>query len=176
MARTPALRSSVSRAAWARIELLAMDVDGVLTDGRVTISSDGTESKQFSILDGFGLVRLARAGVHVAWISGRASGSTTSRANELKIAHVIQGRLDKGTALQELAVKLGLTAAQCAYIGDDTIDVSAIQWAGIGIAVPDAMPSAKNAARYVTRRAGGAGAVREICELIAAARGLTFTP
>jgi len=165
-----------SQADWAKIELLAMDVDGVLTDGRVTISSDGTESKQFSILDGFGLVRLARAGVHVAWISGRASGSTTARANELKIAHVVQGRVDKGAALQELAAKLGVTAAQCAYIGDDTIDLSAINWAGIGIAVPNGMPNVLAAARHVTQRAGGFGAVREVCEQIASAKGLTFAP
>jgi 3-deoxy-D-manno-octulosonate 8-phosphate phosphatase (KDO 8-P phosphatase) len=165
-----------SKSEWAKIQLLAMDVDGVLTDGRIAISSDGTESKQFSILDGFGLVRLARTGVHVAWISGRASGSTTARANELKIAHVIQGRVDKGAALQELADKLGLAADQCAFIGDDTIDVSAIQWAGIGVAVPNAMPNVLAAARHVTARAGGFGAVREVCEQIASAKGLSFAP
>ncbi len=153
-----------------------MDVDGVLTDGRVTISSDGTESKQFSILDGFGLVNLAKAGVHIAWISGRASGSTTIRAKELKIAHVIQGRIDKGAALQELAAQLGLTAEQCAYIGDDTIDVSAITWAGVGIAVPNAMPNVLAAADHVTQRVGGSGAVREICEQIASAKGLSLEP
>jgi len=163
-----------SRAAWAKIELLAMDVDGVLTDGRVTISSDGTEAKQFSILDGFGLVRLARAGIHVAWISGRASAATTARASELKIAHVIQGRADKGPALQELANKLGLTAEQCAYIGDDTIDVSAIKWAGNGIAVPNGMPNVLAAARHVTQRSGGFGAVREVCEQIATAKDLVL--
>jgi len=168
--------SKASKTAWAKIALLAMDVDGVLTDGRVTISSDGTESKQFSILDGFGLVRLAQAGVHVAWISGRASGSTTARAKELKISHVIQGRVDKGAALQELAAHLGLTAEQCAYIGDDTIDVSAITWAGVGIAVPNAMPNVLAAADHVTQRAGGFGAVREVCEQIASAKGLTFEP
>ncbi|MFT3782379.1 MAG: HAD-IIIA family hydrolase [Nibricoccus sp.] len=170
------LKPAPTQAEWAKIELLAMDVDGVLTDGRVTISSDGTESKQFSILDGFGLVRLARAGVHVAWISGRASGATTSRANELKIAHVVQGRVDKGKALQELATELGLRAEQCAFIGDDTIDISAIEWAGIGIAVPNGMPNVQAAARHVTNRHGGFGAVREVCEQIAAAKGLTFAP
>jgi 3-deoxy-D-manno-octulosonate 8-phosphate phosphatase (KDO 8-P phosphatase) len=153
-----------------------MDVDGVLTDGRVTISSDGTEAKQFSILDGLGLVRLVRSGVHVAWISGRPSGATTARANELKIPHLIQGRIDKITALQELATQLGLTAKQCAYIGDDDIDTPAILWAGIGISVPDAMPLPLAAADYVTRRHAGFGAVREICEHIAAARGLSFSP
>jgi 3-deoxy-D-manno-octulosonate 8-phosphate phosphatase (KDO 8-P phosphatase) len=169
-------RAKASQADWARIELLAMDVDGVLTDGRVCISSDGTESKQFSILDGLGQVRLMRAGVHVAWISGRASGSTTARANELKIPYVIQGRVDKLTALQELATKLGYSREQCAYMGDDIIDVTAIAWAGVGVAVPDAMPVALDAASYVTSRAGGFGAVREVCEQITSAKGLTFAP
>jgi 3-deoxy-D-manno-octulosonate 8-phosphate phosphatase (KDO 8-P phosphatase) len=169
-------RAKASQADWARIQLLATDVDGVLTDGRVTIASDGTESKQFSVLDGLGQVRLMRAGVHVAWISGRASGSTTARASELKIPHVIQGRVDKLAALQELAAKLGLTREQCAYIGDDIIDVAAIAWAGVGVSVPDAMPVALAAASYITHRAGGFGAVREVCEQIASAKGLIFEP
>lgn len=169
-------KANPSPAEWARIELLAMDVDGVLTDGRIAISSDGTETKQFSILDGLGLVHLMRAGVQVAWISGRASGSTTARATELKIQHVIQGRTDKLEALQELATKLGLAPEQCAYIGDDIIDVTAIAWAGVGVAVPDAMPVALAAASYVTDREGGFGAVREVCEQIASAKGLTFVP
>lgn len=169
-------KANPSPSEWARIELLAMDVDGVLTDGRIAISSDGTETKQFSILDGLGLVHLMRAGVQVAWISGRASGSTTARATELKIQHVIQGRTDKLEALQELATKLGLAPEQCAYIGDDIIDVTAIAWAGVGVAVPDAMPVALAAASYVTDREGGFGAVREVCEQIASAKGLTFVP
>jgi 3-deoxy-D-manno-octulosonate 8-phosphate phosphatase (KDO 8-P phosphatase) len=167
-------RTKASAAAWARIKLLAMDVDGVLTDGRVTISSDGTEAKQFSIVDGLGLVRLMRLGVPVAWISGRASGSTSARANELKIPHLVQGRIDKITALQELAAQLGVSREECAYIGDDVIDVAAIAWAGVGVAVPDGMPSAIKAASYVTHRTGGFGAVREVCEQIASAKGLAI--
>lgn len=147
-----------------------MDVDGVLTDGTVRISSDGTESKAFSILDGMGLKRLERAGIAVAWISGRASGATTVRATELKIPHVIQGRTDKLAALQELAASLGLTPAECAYMGDDDIDAPAIAWAGVGVSVPGAMPAAIEAARLVTRRSAGHGAVREICELLLASR------
>lgn len=147
-----------------------MDVDGILTDGTVQISSDGTESKSFSILDGMGLKRLEKAGIAVAWISGRPSGSTTARAAELKIPHLIQGRTDKLVALQELAARLGFTAAECLYMGDDDIDAPAIAWAGIGASVPDAMPAALAAADYVTRRPAGRGAVREICELILNAR------
>ena len=162
--------SPISKKRWAAIRLFAMDVDGVLTDGTVRISSDGTESKNFSILDGMGLKRLDKAGVAVAWISGRASRATTARAVELKIPHVIQGRIDKLVALQELAAKLKLTPAQCAYMGDDDIDAPAIAWAGIGIAPSAAMPAALDAADIVPQRAAGHGAVREICELLLAAR------
>jgi 3-deoxy-D-manno-octulosonate 8-phosphate phosphatase (KDO 8-P phosphatase) len=143
-----------------------MDVDGVLTDGTVLISSDGTEAKAFSILDGHGLKQLAKAGIAVAWISGRASGATSVRATELKIPHVIQGRVDKQEALAELATQLGLAAEQCAYMGDDVIDAPAIAWAGVGIAPPEAMESALAAADYVTTRPAGRGAVREVCERI----------
>jgi 3-deoxy-D-manno-octulosonate 8-phosphate phosphatase (KDO 8-P phosphatase) len=155
---------------WFAIRLFAMDVDGVLTDGTVQISSDGTEAKNFSVLDGMGLKRLEKAGVVVAWISGRPSGATTARANELKIPHVIQGRTDKLVALQELAAKLKLAPAQCVYMGDDDIDAPAIAWAGIGVAPAASMPAALAAADVVPKRAAGHGAVREICELILAAR------
>jgi 3-deoxy-D-manno-octulosonate 8-phosphate phosphatase (KDO 8-P phosphatase) len=155
---------------WSAIRLFAMDVDGVLTDGTVQISADGTEAKNFSVLDGMGLVRLRNAGIAVAWISGRASGATTIRATELKIPHLIQGRTDKLAALQELATKLALDAAQCAYMGDDDIDAPAIAWAGIGVAPSQAMPAALAAADVVPARPAGHGAVREICELILAAR------
>jgi 3-deoxy-D-manno-octulosonate 8-phosphate phosphatase (KDO 8-P phosphatase) len=163
-------KSKIRPAAWARIRLFAMDVDGVLTDGTVLISSDGTEAKAFSIFDGLGIVRLNRAGIAVAWISGRASGATLRRAQELKIPHLIQGRTDKLAALQELAARLRLTAAQCAYMGDDDIDAPAIAWAGIGAAPPEAMPVARAAAGFVAGRPAGRGAVREVCEQILAAQ------
>jgi len=164
------MQPSIPKLPWSAIRLFAMDVDGVLTDGTVRISSDGTESKNFSILDGMGLKRLEKAGVAVAWISGRPSGATTARATELKIPHLIQGRTDKLAALQELALKLALSPEQCAYMGDDDIDAPAIAWAGIGIAPSDSMPAALAAADLVPQRAAGQGAVREICELILAAR------
>jgi 3-deoxy-D-manno-octulosonate 8-phosphate phosphatase (KDO 8-P phosphatase) len=160
----------ISRARWMRIRLFAMDVDGVLTDGTVQISSDGTETKTFSILDGLGLKRLEQAGILTAWISGRPSSATQRRAIELKIPHVIQGRIDKISALQELAGKLGLAAAECAYMGDDDIDAPAMQWAAIGIAPKSAMPATHAAADYITQRPAGQGAVREICEHLLRAR------
>ena len=147
-----------------------MDVDGVLTDGTVQIAADGMEAKSFSILDGHGLRKLERAGVIVAWISGRSSGATAVRATELKIPHVIQGRTDKLMALQEVASLVGVTAEQCVYMGDDDIDAPAMAWAGIGVAPREAMPTALAAADYVTQRPAGRGAVREICEHLLAAR------
>ena len=166
------MKALIPPARWAAIRLFAMDVDGILTDGTIHVSSDGVETKTFSILDGMGLVQLRKHNIPTAWISGRASGATTVRAEELKIPHLVQGRVDKITALQELAAELNLTADQIVYMGDDDID-TAIAWAGIGVTVPDAMPLPFAAADYVTRRPAGKGAVREICEHILAAHGHT---
>ncbi len=163
-------RKAPTRGAWARIRLFAMDVDGVLTDGTLFVSSDGTESKGFSIIDGLGLKLLIASGLELAWISGRQSGATARRAAELKIPHVIQGRHDKLAALRELAASLGIALRDCAYMGDDVIDAPAIAAAGIGISVPTALPPALAAAACVTRRLPGHGAVREVCDLLLAAR------
>lgn len=175
MAKTkPSVRNRKSagrrRLPWAGIRLFAMDVDGVLTNGTVQIHADGSESKNFSILDGMGLVRLRKHGIATAWISGRPSGVTTHRARELQIPHVIQGRTDKLMALQQLAAELGLKAGQICYMGDDDIDAPAIAWAGIGVAPSDAMAAALRAARFIPARPAGRGAVREVCEQILAAR------
>jgi 3-deoxy-D-manno-octulosonate 8-phosphate phosphatase (KDO 8-P phosphatase) len=166
--------SKITKTSWAAIRLFAMDVDGILTDGTVIIHSDGVESKTFSILDGLGLVRCREAGLALAWISGRSSGASAGRAAELKIPHLIQGRIDKLAALKELAVYLNLAPAQVCYMGDDDIDAPALRWAGISVTVPTAMPAALAAARYTTRLPAGRGAVREICEHLLAARGLKF--
>ncbi|MBC8010541.1 MAG: HAD-IIIA family hydrolase, partial [Burkholderiales bacterium] len=161
-------------ARWAAIKLFAMDVDGILTDGTIHISSNGVETKTFSILDGMGLVRLGKHGIATAWISGRASQASTARATELKIPHLVQGRTDKLDALQELAAELDISHDQIVYMGDDDIDAAAIQWAGIGVTVPDAMPAALAVADYLTARHAGRGAVREVCEHILRAQGHTF--
>ncbi|HEY9250634.1 MAG TPA: HAD-IIIA family hydrolase [Rariglobus sp.] len=167
------MKALIPPARWAAVRLFAMDVDGILTDGTIHVSADGVETKTFSILDGMGLVQLRKHGIATAWISGRASGATSVRAEELKIPHLVQGRTDKITALQELAASLSLSADQIVYMGDDNIDTAAIQWAGIGVTVPGAMPLPFAAADYVTRRPAGKGAVREVCEHILAARGQT---
>jgi 3-deoxy-D-manno-octulosonate 8-phosphate phosphatase (KDO 8-P phosphatase) len=169
------MKALIPSTRWAAVRLFAMDVDGILTDGTVEIHSDGTESKRFSILDGMGLVQLRKHGVITAWISGRASGATTVRATELQIPHLVQGRTDKITALKELAATLNLGAEQIVYMGDDNIDTAAIQWAGIGVSVPDAMPEPFTAADYITRRPAGRGAVREVCDHILAACNPTHT-
>lgn len=155
---------------WSRLKLLATDVDGVLTDGSIHVASDGTETKTFNVLDGLGMVRLLRDDVVVAWISGRASGATTVRAEELKIPHLVQGRVDKETALKELAAALGFGAEVCAYVGDDDIDAGALRWAGIGITVPHAVEAARAAADCTTQRLAGHGAIREVCDQILAHR------
>ena len=168
----PPAKPPVATARWARIKLFAMDVDGVLTDGTVLVSSDGSEAKAFSVLDGLGLARLRDHGIQLAWISGRFSGATTKRAEELRIPHLIQGRHDKANALKELVTQLGVERDDFCYMGDDDIDVGAMIFAGIGISPPGGMPAALAAADYVTARPAGAGAVREVCNLILQARGV----
>lgn len=143
----------------------------MLTDGSIYVLGDGREAKRFSVLDGLGIVRLHKLGIATAWISGRHSDATARRAAELKVPHVILGRSDKREALMELAASLGFSPGEVCYMGDDDIDAGAIEWAGIGATVPDAMPAALAAADYVARRKAGSGAVRDVCEQILAARG-----
>jgi len=161
---------SHAQLAWSAITVFAMDVDGVLTDGAIYVSSDGSETKRFSIVDGLGLVMLRKAGYELAWISGRASNATSVRAKELGITRVVQGRKDKITALQELAAELEIGMESIAYMGDDIIDIDAIKTAAIGIAPPNSQQGAIEAADYVTKRAAGDGAVREVCNLLLAAK------
>jgi 3-deoxy-D-manno-octulosonate 8-phosphate phosphatase (KDO 8-P phosphatase) len=153
-----------------RVRLLVLDVDGVLTDGRLHISGDGEHVKVFHVRDGSGLVALRRAGVALAIISGRESAAVTRRAQELGIAHVLQGVTDKGAALDALLGQLGLDADGVACVGDDTPDVPMLARAGLAVAVADAHPTARAAAHWVTSVSGGHGAVREVCDLLLSAR------
>lgn len=150
----------------AAIELLVLDVDGVLTDGRVMIHSDGGESKAFNILDGHGIRMWQRAGLQVALLSGRTSGATTRRAQELEIRHVIQDCHFKLPALKQLLADLKLAAKQTAYVGDDLMDLPILRYVGFGAAVANAVDEVKEYADYVTVRRGGEGAVREVIEHI----------
>lgn len=151
---------------WSAIKVFAMDVDGILTDGTIYTHSDGTEAKRFSIIDGLGLARLREAGIILAWISGRHSESTTVRAKELRIPHLVQGKIDKISGLKDLLAELELQPHQAVYMGDDVIDVDAIKYAGIGVTVPEAQEEPLAAADYITTRTGGNGAVREVCNHI----------
>ena len=152
------------------IRLLVLDVDGVLTDGRLHISATGEEVKIFHVRDGSGLVALQRAGVAVAIISGRASAAVTRRATELGIGHVRQGIGDKGAVLDALCLELGMAKHELACVGDDTPDIPMFDRAGISVAVADAHPAALARADWVTQSRGGRGAVREVCDLLLAAR------
>lgn len=154
-----------------QVRLLAMDVDGVLSDGRLYFSASGDELKGFNILDGQGIKLLQKAGLVTALITGRHSPLTARRAGDLGITHLYQGREDKLVALGELAGDLGLRLSQCAYIGDDLPDLSAIRAAGLGVSVPNGYWHVRQAAHWCTRTPGGHGAVRELSDLILAARG-----
>jgi 3-deoxy-D-manno-octulosonate 8-phosphate phosphatase (KDO 8-P phosphatase) len=154
----------------ARIRLLVLDVDGVLTDGRLWFGPDGEFVKAFHVRDGVGIKALIGAGVEVAIISGRRSAAVERRAAELGLRHVRQGCDDKAQALRNLAAELGTPAGAAACIGDDTPDLPMMALVALPIAVADAHPDVLAAARHVTRAAGGAGAVREICDLLLDAR------
>lgn len=158
-------------AAALAIRLLALDVDGVLTDGRITYGNDGEELKSFNIKDGLGIKLLQRAGIEVSIITGRQSAIVARRAAELGIDTIIQGREDKLVALRELCRERGLELTACAYMGDDLPDLAAIQAAAIGLTVADACAAVAAAADWQSGFAGGNGAVREACEMLLEARG-----
>jgi len=163
-----------SRALAARIgniRLVILDVDGVLTDGRLYYGADGEEFKVFNALDGHGIKMLADSGVAVAIISGRSSKALRKRATELGIAHLMMGVGDKAQAYQKLLKKLHLTTDVVASIGDDIVDLPILLHCGFSAAVPDAPEDVTSRVDFVTSRAGGAGAVREFCEVIMRTQG-----
>jgi 3-deoxy-D-manno-octulosonate 8-phosphate phosphatase (KDO 8-P phosphatase) len=153
-----------------RVKLLVLDVDGVLTDGRLYYGPRGEQLKVFHVRDGHGIKQVARAGVSVAIISGRKSAALSRRAKGLGIRHVLQGVDDKLVALRKLAKSRRVDLADCACIGDDTPDAPILDACGLGIAVADAHADALAVADLVTTRHGGHGAVREVCDWILAAR------
>lgn len=159
----------------ARVRILVLDVDGVLTDGSLYFDNQGNEMKAFSTRDGLGMRYLADNGVELALITGRRSLIVESRAANLGIEHVYQGRNDKLEAFTELLGKTGLSPDQACYAGDDWIDIPVLDRAGLAITVADADEVVKQHVHWITRRAGGHGAVREICNLILAAQGLDRT-
>lgn len=164
-------REEVGRRA-ARVRLLLLDCDGVLTDGRITPVEGGEELKSFHTRDGHGLVLLHRAGLRSGIISGRTSRLVELRAADLGVSFVRQGALDKVEVFEGLLAEAGVGREQAAYVGDDVVDIPLMRRCGLGVAVADATPDTRDAAHYVTRLPGGSGAVREVCELILKAQGL----
>ena len=148
------------------IEMLVLDVDGVLTDGRIITHNDGSESKCFHVLDGHGIRMWQRAGLKVVWLSGRSSMATSRRAEELQVSYVLQDCHEKLPALKKLLEEVGVPAKSVAYVGDDVMDLPVICYVGFGVAVANAVDEVKECADHVTVRAGGAGAVREVIEHI----------
>lgn len=155
----------------AEIALVVLDVDGVLTDGRLWYGSDGEAMKAFHVRDGHGIRMLVAAGIGVAVISGRRSAAVTARMRELGVSDVAQGVGDKARALAELLKRNAVDARRVACLVDDTPDLAMMAAVGLPAAVADAHPEVLAAARHVTRAAGGHGAVREFCDWLLAARG-----
>jgi 3-deoxy-D-manno-octulosonate 8-phosphate phosphatase (KDO 8-P phosphatase) len=155
----------------AGVMLLLMDCDGVLTDGRITLVEGGDERKSFHTRDGHGLVLLHRAGLRSGIISGRRSRLVDRRAEDLGVAYVRQGALDKSKVFGELLAEAGVEPSEVAYVGDDVVDIPLMRRSGLAVAVADATEETRAAAHYVTRLPGGFGAVREVCELILKAQG-----
>ncbi len=154
-----------------RVKLLAFDVDGVLTDGRLYFSDDGREMKAFNTLDGHGIKMLQSSGVQVAIITGRKTQLVAKRASDLGIEHLYQGREDKIDALTELCGKLGLSLDDTAYMGDDLPDLAAIRASGVGMTVASAHYYVRAHADWVSEVNGGMGAGREACDFIMRAQG-----
>lgn len=153
-----------------RLRLAVFDVDGVLTDGSLHYGPQGESLKVFNVRDGFGMKALQRAGIEVAIITGRDSEMMRARARDLGIAHLVQGREDKGVALAELIAKLGVAADATAYMGDDVVDIPALRMVALALTVEDAHPDVIPVAHWRSRHGGGRGAVREACDLILAGR------
>ncbi|HEX7417417.1 MAG TPA: HAD-IIIA family hydrolase [Steroidobacteraceae bacterium] len=163
--RTRPKRTAVARAR-AAIRLLVLDVDGVLTDGRLYYGARGEALKAFHVRDGHGMKLVQARGIEVAVISGRRSPAVARRCRELGVRHVHQGIDDKRAALQQLCAALRITFADCAAVGDDSPDVPLLRAVGLAFATADAHADARAAAQHITRRAGGYGAVREVCDFL----------
>jgi 3-deoxy-D-manno-octulosonate 8-phosphate phosphatase (KDO 8-P phosphatase) len=163
------LKSSVARA--ARIRLLVLDVDGVLTDGGLVYGPAGEETKRFHVRDGLAVVAARAAGLEIAVISGRASAAVTRRMAELGLGEVHQGVADKAAAFDALRSRLGLPPVEVAVMGDDLTDLALMKRVGLALAPSDAVAEVRRAAHWVSRRRGGDGAVREAVEMLLRARG-----
>jgi len=161
-------------AALKRVRLFATDVDGVLTDAGMYYSESGDEWKKFNTRDGMGIKLLQRAGLITALITMEATKLVARRAEKLAIPEVHQGARDKLAVLHDMVARHGLTLQETAYIGDDVNDLQALKAVGFSAAPADGLPSVRQAVDYVCRKKGGEGAVREIADMILAAKGSKF--
>ena len=148
------------------IKLVILDVDGVMTDGRIVIGDDGSETRNFDIKDGMGVVALQMLGIEVAIITSKKSGAVRRRAEELKIKRFYEGAKKKLIPYQEIIEDMNISDEQVCYVGDDLVDLSMMKRVGMPVAVADGVEEVKQAACYVTNARGGYGAVREVAELI----------
>ncbi len=149
-----------------RIKLLMLDIDGVLTDGRIIYDNKANELKFFDVQDGFGIVLLGRAGIEVIIITANKSKAVRKRAKELNVKALYQNCFDKLKAFEEILEKFNLRPEEICFIGDDLIDLPVLKRVGLAVSVPNAVDEVKSAAHYITKKRGGRGAVREICDFI----------
>ncbi len=154
-----------------QIKLVIFDVDGVLTDGRIIIGNDGEEYKAFNSRDGHGMKLLQYTGVDIGIITGRTSNVVEHRMQSLGIKHVYQGQQVKLPAFKEMIERIGISPEDCAYVGDDWVDLAIMRRVGLAVAVQDADEMVKKHAHWVTSAGGGKGAAREVCELLMEAQG-----
>jgi 3-deoxy-D-manno-octulosonate 8-phosphate phosphatase (KDO 8-P phosphatase) len=153
------------------IKVLALDVDGILSDGRLIFSNNGEETKAFDVRDGLGMKLVQESGVKLVIITGRNSNIVKQRMDALGVDLVVQGREDKGIALAEACRTLGVQPSDCAYMGDDWPDLGALAMAGLAVTVPNAHHEVRRRVHLVTQASGGRGAVRELCDMILQAKG-----
>lgn len=154
-----------------KINMLMLDVDGVMTDGRIIMDSEGRELKNFNVRDGHGLVMIQRHGLQVAILTGRTSSVVDHRARDLKITEVYQGALNKKEIFVNILAKNSLKPEEIAYIGDDIVDIPVLKMVGFAVAVADAHETVKKCVDHITVNRGGQGAVREVCEMLLIAQG-----
>jgi 3-deoxy-D-manno-octulosonate 8-phosphate phosphatase (KDO 8-P phosphatase) len=155
-----------------KVKLIVFDVDGVMTDGRIVLDENGTESKFFNVRDGHGIKMLVRAGIQAAIITGRSSKVVEYRGKELGIQYIRQGALNKAEVMGLLLKETGLWPEEAAFMGDDLVDIPAMKLAGLSAAPSDAVSEIIECAHVITDMEGGKGAVRELCEFVLKAQGL----
>lgn len=174
MSKTETLYGMVENtflATLADVELVAFDVDGVFSDGRIYLGNNGEELKCFHTLDGYGIKALISVGIEVAVITGRNSALVERRMQALGVQHIIQGQVGKMTALRKLQQELAIEEGETLSMGDDMPDLGMFDASAVSVSVPNGHPAVTQKAHYVTQRTGGQGAVREICDLILQAKG-----